>query len=204
MKYIHTNRDKTILVDDEDYEHLNQFIWWVDSTGYAAGRPQKAQRQPVRMHTLLIPRPRGTVIDHVNQNRLDNRKQNLRAIPHYLNILNTKSTNVKKRANGRWQSRVTICGVTHSFNCYDTQEEAQLISSKIKQVIFAHYEQFKSLPLDLTAIPEIAQFKAKPATREVLTARAVIGGIASGKVWTEKKLEASRTNLVKADAARQR
>ena len=62
------------LVSDEDFEWLNQFEWyWFN--GYAV-RFEGLRR--FAMHReIIIPNP-GMVVDHKNQNRLDNRRENLR------------------------------------------------------------------------------------------------------------------------------
>jgi hypothetical protein len=75
---IPTNGDSPIKVDDEDYPLLSRFTWYVSDTGYAM--TQIRGKKHIKMHHLVW----GTienkclVIDHLNNNRLDNRKSNLR------------------------------------------------------------------------------------------------------------------------------
>ena len=88
---IKTNRGVEILVDAEDLDKVSKYSWSVGADGY----PQaKVQGKMVRLHEFLIGRFRGAglVIDHINRNRLDNRKDNLRII--------TKSHNCANRREG--------------------------------------------------------------------------------------------------------
>lgn len=73
-----TNSDLKILVDDEDYPLLSRFKWYVSDAGYAM--TQLRGMKHIKMHHLVwgtINQPK-LVIDHLNNNRLDNRKSNLR------------------------------------------------------------------------------------------------------------------------------
>jgi len=75
MKEIPLTQGKVALVDDEDFEWLNQWKWYFSDKGYAY-REQSCHK--VHMHTLILQTPPGLVCDHINRNRLDNRRCNLR------------------------------------------------------------------------------------------------------------------------------
>lgn len=60
------------IVDEEDYFGLSKYIWHLNSGGYVLNN--KAER----MHRLITKCPRGKEVDHINKNKLDNRKENLR------------------------------------------------------------------------------------------------------------------------------
>lgn len=83
MKEIVLTQGKVTLVDDEDYDWLNQFKWYVIRPYkiYYAQRHLKRkenQRQHQYMHRLIMNAQLGQAIDHVNCDGLDNRKVNLR------------------------------------------------------------------------------------------------------------------------------
>ena len=89
-----TNSSSKILVDDEDYPVLSRLTWYVSDTGYAiTDTPVKH----IKMHKLLTGAiPRGAVIDHINRNKLDNRKENLRVVSQKINVTNsTRYENAK-------------------------------------------------------------------------------------------------------------
>lgn len=78
------------LVSDEDYEYLNQFRWHLGGTGYAARRLRSGEEgKPggmVYMHREVLGLPRtpgrGTAMqgNHMNFNRIDNRRENLEVV----------------------------------------------------------------------------------------------------------------------------
>ena len=88
---IRTNKGNEILVDAEDLDKLSKHSWSVGADGYPQAR---VKGKMVRIHELLLGRYRGPglVIDHINRNRLDNRKANLRIV--------TKSHNCANREAG--------------------------------------------------------------------------------------------------------
>lgn len=76
MKNIPLTQGKYAIVDDEDYEYLNQWKWHYDPStrGYGYARSDIKGK----MHRLILKAPRGLEVDHINHNTLDNRKENLR------------------------------------------------------------------------------------------------------------------------------
>jgi hypothetical protein len=83
------------LVDAADYEWLNQWNWWVNE-GYAyrqvgQGRTKDSRGQTtgIMMHRLIMDTPAGMDTDHINRNRLDNRRSNLRIVDRAQNNYNT-------------------------------------------------------------------------------------------------------------------
>lgn len=67
-------KGKSTKVDDDDYEKYNHLVWHLSDTGYAVRKSGKT----VRLHRLIMDCPEGMVIDHLNGDKLDNRKSNLR------------------------------------------------------------------------------------------------------------------------------
>ena len=73
------------IVDDEDYLFLIKWRWFLDSTGYPA-RDELKKRY--RMHVVIMKPLAGMEVDHINSNKLDNRKENLRVATHQQNMYN--------------------------------------------------------------------------------------------------------------------
>jgi hypothetical protein len=81
-----------VLYDPEDEESLSKYSWFIMCDGYAmargiyAGEPEK-----VLMHRVLmgVSSDRKATVDHINRNRADNRKENLRLVTRSENAINT-------------------------------------------------------------------------------------------------------------------
>lgn len=89
MKEIAVRKSGVVIVDDEDYEYLNQFRWYSDSFGYVfrtKGKEDNFRR--VKMHREIMNPPDDMVIDHINHNIRDNRRSNLRIVTRSENSQN--------------------------------------------------------------------------------------------------------------------
>ena len=79
MKEIAVRKSGVVMVDDEDYEYVNQFCWYSDSFHYVfltKGKEDNFRR--VKMHREIMNLHDDMVIDHINRDTFDNRKSNLR------------------------------------------------------------------------------------------------------------------------------
>jgi len=90
MRYIELSQGYSTIVDDDDYEYLRQFNWSYDGR-YALRtvyNDKTKKLETLRMHRLVINTPKGTDTDHINRDKLDNRKVNLRICSHSENLRN--------------------------------------------------------------------------------------------------------------------
>ena len=79
----------------------------------------------MRLHRFLMNPSDDMVVDHINHNRLDNRKQNLRLCTQGENLRNKKVKGVAfdKRRN-KWYARIMINRKNLHLGSFDTKEEA--------------------------------------------------------------------------------
>ena len=131
---IQLTQGRVAVVDDEDYERLAQFSWHYDSRGYARRNIREGGRHwLVRMHQDVLRVHKGVEVDHKNLNKLDNRKENLRAATRGQNQKNGglradstsgfKGVNLYKRT-GRWKAEIRVDGVRHHLGYFDSAAEA--------------------------------------------------------------------------------
>src|SRR3990167_10701563 len=87
------HKNKFALVDDGDFEYLNQFKWYycLGKKGHAyinTYLPTEQHSRPTMPQILLGKAPHNLEIDHINGDGLDNRRNNLRFVTHKHNMLN--------------------------------------------------------------------------------------------------------------------
>ncbi len=130
-----TNGEYT-LVDDQDYDFLNQWEWHC-TVGYAARTeyPQglKGRGVHILMHRVLMGMPDGLQVDHANRNPLDNRKSNLRIATRSQNqwnrgLQNNNSSGSKgvswDKVNNKWRAAVNMQNKYINLGRFNTIEEA--------------------------------------------------------------------------------
>ena len=80
------NSDDVVIIDKEDYDKVKDHKWHVDSVGYARTH---IENKTVRLHRFVLEvYDSNTLIDHINRNKLDNRKKNLRITTKVTNSIN--------------------------------------------------------------------------------------------------------------------
>jgi hypothetical protein len=88
MAIIHLKNGAHAIVDDEDYEWLSQYKWHLSSDGYAK---TCINDETIYMHRFILNPPKGMWSDHINRNRLDNHRHNLRVVTPRENAQNKSS-----------------------------------------------------------------------------------------------------------------
>jgi len=122
--------DEFCIVDIEDQVLVAALKWHAAkgrNTTYA--RAYIGDGAYIYMHHLLMGTPiRGYVVDHIDENGLNNRRSNLRVITHGDNIRRASKTSgvsFLKRLKARpWKAEVKIDGERYHVGYFATEEEA--------------------------------------------------------------------------------
>jgi len=88
-KEIQLTQGKVAIVDDEDFEYLNQWKWYANNN-YAirSFTVSKSKVLRISMHREIMKPQKGFVIDHLDGNGLNNQKNNLRICTNSQNLMN--------------------------------------------------------------------------------------------------------------------
>jgi hypothetical protein len=152
MREISLTQGKVAQVDDEDFEWLSQWKWhW--SKGYArccqytGRRNGKETFTRLFMHRLLMNAPKGTAVDHIDGDGLNNQKANLRLATISENNMNMKQTKNKTGLKGVWfcaktnryQAKICKDEVVTNLGSYVTKEEAGIAYDNAALRMFGEY-----------------------------------------------------------------
>lgn len=140
-KELPLSRGKVTLVDAADYEWLSQWKWSYDRNGYAVRIQYWIDTQGLRrlrkfmLHREILAAPRGVQVDHINHDRLDNRRRNLRLATPLQNHVNSRPKRTsgspykgvwRRPSDGKWLAYITAHGRKRFLGSYDTPEAAAL------------------------------------------------------------------------------
>ena len=95
MREIKVSRGNIALVDDEDYDFLNQWKWSLlpnRNNNYAIrGEKKNGRHKTILMHREIL-RYHDTIniIDHIDRNGLNNQRSNLRIVTQLENLRNSR------------------------------------------------------------------------------------------------------------------
>lgn len=90
MQILLQNTGNYCDIDDEDFELINKFgRWHENDSGYAIKKTRiSGKNVSIRMHALINKTPKGLHTDHIDGNKLNNRKTNLRTASAEMNSWN--------------------------------------------------------------------------------------------------------------------
>jgi hypothetical protein len=128
-----SNSDLVAVVDEEDYVKVAPFTWRLMNTGYVVTgyvKDNKNTFKSLHRHVLGLSNARKPVVDHINRNKLDNTKDNLRICTQHENMMNSYGyrdgvpKGVYELPNGRFRAMIRTHGKLKSLGCFDTVDEA--------------------------------------------------------------------------------
>lgn len=146
---IKLTQGKFAIVDDRDYEWLNQWEWYYSSKGYAVrGYPKR-----VLMHRVILNTPDGLETDHINLNRLDNRRSNLRSVTSSQNNINKLLREDNKsgfkgvywhKASKKWLAQISLNRKHYYLGIFVNPKEAAFVYD---QAALKYHREFARLNL---------------------------------------------------------
>ena len=135
------------LVDLEDLELALQYKWYLSADGYVVGS-ESMTRKRVRLHRWLMKPEKDLVVDHINGNRLDNRRSNLRICTKEQNIKNRKlSRNSSTGVTGviylpktnNWKAHICINGEKTHLGYYANKEDAIKVRREAELLCYGEF-----------------------------------------------------------------
>lgn len=122
------------MVDDADFDHLNQWKWRMGGDGYVRrGHRQDGKQKAVFMHNEILKPPPGMLGDHRFGNRLDNRRENLRICTYAENARNRRPYKGRTLPKGvdwpareqRFRAQIYVNGLKINLGYFLTASEAE-------------------------------------------------------------------------------
>jgi hypothetical protein len=158
-KEIKLTKGMVALVDDRDFEWLNQRKWnakKINKVFYARYRIRDGKIQKdVYMHRLIVGAPSGVEVDHANGNGLDNRRFNLRLATHAQNQQNkgpnNRNTSGYKgvswdKEKRRWTAHTTASGKSKCLGRFTRKEDAAHAYNEAVQKLHGPFAWLNKIP----------------------------------------------------------
>lgn len=144
MKEIKLTQNQIALIDDDDYDNVSQFKWYASKVKrnqmivYYARRAFTidGKQKIIPLHEFIIGKSEnGLEIDHIDGNRLNCCRNNLRYVTHQQNTMNKhryKKCKTKYRgvySNSKCKTFSALIGVNNKrirLGSYNNQEDAAM------------------------------------------------------------------------------
>lgn len=133
MKTIIVGKKYRAIVSDRDFDMLSQYSWYASKTTRNIYASTSIKGRTVYMHRLVMAAQKGHEIDHINNNSLDNQRENLRFCTSSQNKANMrlrldnksgyKGINFDKQT-GKWRARIKFNGKEYSLGRHNKLKDA--------------------------------------------------------------------------------
>lgn len=158
MQQIQLTKGLVTLVDDDDYDYLNQFLWTVNTTShpYVVRSAKKRERNgksayKIYMHHVVLKSDRSYVVDHIDRNLLNNQKYNLRLVTMSQNIATAyfrpKGTSQYRgvswdKRRSVWECKIKVHKKSIFLGYFDDEAKAAM---RYNQAALTYFGEFAAL-----------------------------------------------------------
>lgn len=146
------------IIDLEDLERVINFPYtWFAKLNKSIGeyyvyaseyRPETKRCKPIFLHQFIM-EANGKIVDHKNNDGLDNRKSNLRVATDKNNSTNRRGKNKNNtsgyrnvswnKADGKWVVQLQINGKNKRFSGFDDVHEAGKFAEEMRQKYYGEF-----------------------------------------------------------------
>jgi hypothetical protein len=120
-------------IDTADAGRVSKHVWHQDTQGYARAMVKIEKRwRLVRLHRFLMAPPARLFVDHIDGDRLNNQRLNLRLCSPAQSAKNTKARGGTSRFKGvcwhrgakKWMAQIQVDRVNHHLGLFIAEEDA--------------------------------------------------------------------------------
>lgn len=152
----YTTNGEEFYFDLEDYNKIKTVYWRVNPCGYVSHvyDDKNGKTCNLLMHRIIMNPPQNMLIDHINHNKIDNRKCNLRVVDSQKNVMNSSLSKNNKsgvtgvfwnKINSKWASRITYNGEDYHLGYYIELEDAIKARKDAEDLYFGEYSYDNSM-----------------------------------------------------------
>ena len=152
---------EAFIIDKDDYEIVVAYSWYKTSNGYIATRDRNAGGVLKTMHRLIANAKDSDMVDHINHDKSDNRRCNLRIVSRSENQQNRKApvncpSGVRgvsrDKTSGKWTSKIWVNKKYKYLGAYHDFDDAVAARKAAEERYFGEYSYDNSI----AAVPRIA------------------------------------------------
>lgn len=150
MKYIPVSRGKWRTAVDDDMYGVLSLSKWHYKKGYVCRvvRGENGRYTIQYMHRIIMQTPKGMETDHIDRDKMNNQRSNLRVCTGTQNkwnrgMLRNNKTGFRgvcfAKKSGKWQAGIRMNGKQVYLGQYSTPEEASAVYNRVAKSLRGEY-----------------------------------------------------------------
>ena len=156
-----TTSGHQIEIDDDDFDLVKGFTWSViksPCTNYAISRDKggrKVKKTHYYMHRVIMNAPKGTEVDHVDGNGLNNHRNNLRICSRAQNQHNRQKTRRQtsseykgvswNKKDARWRAAIVLNSKQIHIGSFSTEHDAAIAYNNTAIRLFGGFAKINNV-----------------------------------------------------------
>lgn len=143
------DKGNSFEIDKEDLKRITPYRWYKnDSEYWIAQMYPQGKRKLQRLHRFIMNAKSGDIIDHIDRNRSNNKKNNLRFCSPSQNSMNSSMSKQNSsgfigvsyyKASDCWESHIGVEGEKKELGHYKEKREAVIARLKAEKEYFGEF-----------------------------------------------------------------
>jgi|SRR6266853_1272468 len=141
------NSSNLVIVDDEDFNNLNKYKWYLLNNGSVYGLINK---ENTSMPSIIL--DTKISVDHIDRNKLNNQKSNLRKASTSQNLANRilfKNNKVGYKGvyydRGKYKAQICCAGKVKHLGRFENKEDAALAYNQAALIYFGEFANINQM-----------------------------------------------------------
>lgn len=149
VEIITNNKNKSFIIDSDDFEKVKNYCWHINNTGYVMTNNNNKR---YLLHRIIFPDvPKGMQIDHINRIKTDNRKINLRIVYPFQNCQNVAVSKKSRTGikgviirNNKFLASFRYNKIYYRVGLFDSINDAKIALLKKKKEIMEDFDIYEN------------------------------------------------------------
>lgn len=142
-----TIKGDRFVIDTEDFEKVKNYCWRKERKDYFIANSRDKTNKIIWLHRVIMDAKDNEYVDHINWDKSDNRKSNLRIATKTQNNINIKRksnntsgyTGVSVLKNGKYKSSISLNGNKYHLGTFDKLDDAIRIRHKAELALHGEW-----------------------------------------------------------------
>jgi hypothetical protein len=126
-----------VKIDKDDYERVKEYKWSLGKDNYAVSSTCYRKNKTQYLHQFIMGKKENYLIDHIDRNKSNNKKNNLRYVTRQINAINNNAKGISYNKNEhKWTAYIIINSIKKHLGYFVDKQDALKARQNAEQIYF--------------------------------------------------------------------